>query len=171
MGKSRGRSRISRPGKGTKAPKGAKKSKKARLPQKPKAPVVESAIPAVCTECFGDFNLSTKIDKDRVTCPVCGHVGLIEEGTFDEISHQRENHKKNFIIATVVTCLSFFLILLYGLLNSWPFAAKLAPDGTWGVVPGDETVNMILLGLGLVLLLVGFFVIVRYERSRVEVYF
>lgn len=168
MGKSRDRSRVSRFRKGAKA---SKKEKRGAGIPKPKEPVVESAVPAVCSECFGDFLLSSKTDKDRITCPACGHIGLIEENTFEEISRQRQNHRKNFILATVTTCLAFLLILVFGLLNSWPFATEKLPSGRIELTFPDETVNMVLLGLGLLLLLVGFFTIVRYERSRVEVYF
>ena len=168
MGKSRGRSRLP---KTRKTPRGRKKAAaKKRVPPKPKAPVPESAIPVVCSECFGDFLLSTKTEKDRISCPVCGHVGLIDEGTFDEISRARQKHRKNFLVALVVTGLSFLLLLAYGLMNSWPLAAVREGD-SWAISPADETTNMVLLGLGVLLLIVGFVVINKYEKSRVEVYF
>ena len=174
MGKSRGRSRPSKLGKGVKggkAAKGAKKPKKVKPLPKKKAPAEpESGIPAVCSECFGDYLISTKTRKDKITCPACGHVGLVEEDTFAEVSRKRHAHKQSFIIALAVNGLAFLFILLYGLLNSWPFAVEKSA-GSYVVQPGDETVNMALLGLGILLLLGGFFVIARYEKSRVEVYF
>ncbi len=166
MGRSRGRTRI------TKRSKGTKKLKKGALPKaKPQTPTIESALPAVCSECYGDYLISTKTTSDRITCPGCGHIGLIEADTFEVVSSQRQNHQKNFIIATATTCLSFFFILLYGLFNSWPFGVEKSADGTYVPAPADETTNMILLGLGLVLLAAGLFLMVRYEKSRVEIYF
>ena len=62
-------------------------------------------------------------------------------------------------------------ILLYGILNSWPAAAQKTPSGGYTVAGADETLNMILLGLGALLLIAGFVIIPRYEKSRMEVYF
>jgi hypothetical protein len=171
MAKSRGRSRFSKPGKDDAgATKEAKKEKKAAPPPRPKPRVPESGVPVVCSECYGDFLLSPETKKDQVTCPGCGHVGIIEEDTFQDISRQRQNHRMNFLLATAVTTLSFVLFLAFGLLNSWPFGAE-KQKGGWTVPVGDETVNMVLLGLGVLLLLGGFFLVARYEKSRVEVYF
>ena len=150
--------------------RGAKKqAKKAPLKEKPVK--ISKGIPAICSECFGDFLISTTTTKERISCPNCGHVGIIEEGAFEDIERRRANHKKAFLTALIVNGLAVILILLWGLFNSWPLAAKLLPGGQirWSF-PGD-TLNLILLGGGLIALILGFIFVSRYEKSRVEVYF
>jgi hypothetical protein len=170
MGKSRGRTRLSKKGRGDKGPKKGKKGA-GKIPVRQKTVEPEASVPVVCSECFGDFLLSTKTDKDRVTCPSCGHVGIIEDDTFVTVARARQNHKKSFIAALAVNVAAVLCFVVYGLANSWPFAAQKTPAGVYSVSAGDETMNMALLGLGGVLLLAGLFLVPRYERSRVEVYF
>ena len=165
MAKSRGRSRLGKAGK-----KGAKlKKKKSAMIPKQKPVKLDNAVPAICSECFGDYAISTAPKSDRITCPTCGHVGLIQEGVFGEIGRKRQNHKKTFLIALVLNAIACACILAWGLLNSWPMASVLS-DGM--IKDGlSETTSMVLLGGGAVFLLAGFFMIHQYERSRVEVYF
>ena len=170
MGTPRGRSRFSRSAKGEKGDRGAKKAEK-KVEAPPPPPVLEGAIPAVCSECFGDYFISTKTQKDRITCPTCGHVGLIEEDTFEQIHRGRQSHKRNFFLALAATTIGFLLILAYGILNSWVYAGVVQKDPVGSIPKGDETINMVVLSAGLLLLVVSLFLVVRYEKSRVEVYF
>ena len=166
MAKSRGRSRLGQ--KGKKGKKG-KKQKKGAAVLKPKKVALENAVPAICSECFGDFQLSTAPQEDRITCPTCGHIGIVENGVFGEIGKKRKDHKLNFIVALAVNLIALLCILSWGLMNSAPFAEVLSngaiKDGM------SENVSMALIGAGVLFLLAGFFMIYRYERSRVEVYF
>ncbi len=169
MAKARGRARRGKKG-------AVRQRKKDRAAKKAEAPVrraaqIKEAVPAVCSECYGDFFISTSPSENTVKCPVCGHVGIVEEGIFQEIERRTQERRKNFLLACIVTVGAFVSVLLYALLNSWPLAVNKTAAGTYTFTPADENVNMALLGLGLLLLVASFVVIPRYERSRFEVYF
>lgn len=160
MAKLRGPSKLAR---GPRSGKGPEKGPR-KKPAPPPAPVVkvESAIPAVCSECFGDFDVSTAPKKDKITCPACGHVGLYDTELFSEIAVRRQAHRKNFLVALVVNSLGLAFLIAWALANSHFFAG---PDGA------DSTTNMATMGLGAMLLIAGFILVFKYEKSRVEVYF
>lgn len=160
MAKARGRSKLKSRGK-----KNGKKN--GALPKK-KPVKIDNAVPAICSECYCDFLVSSSPSSDKVTCPTCGHVGIVADDCFQEISERRQAHKKNFIIALMLNILALGCVLYWGVANSWPMA-ELTSSG--GVVGLDENMNMILLGAAGVLLLGGLFMLGKYEKNRVEVYF
>ncbi len=163
MAKSRSRTRYSRK---SSTKKGAKKKK--TLPIKKKQVKLNNAVPAVCSECYGDFLISTTPSDNNITCPSCGHVGIAEKDCFQAIGEERSQHKTNFIVALCVNIAALLCVMSWGLFNSWPFASVNAKGTTDGL---GETTNMVVLGAGVVLLLVGFFLVHKYEKNRVEVYF
>ncbi len=160
MAKSRGPSKLARGAKnGTKVEKGTKKN---AAPAPTPAVKIEGAVPAVCSECFGDFDVSTAPKKEKIVCPACGHVGLYDDEVFAEIATRRQTHRKNFLIALIVNALGLALLIAWALANSFLFA------GTKGA---ESTTNMATMGLGAVLLIAGFILVFKYEKSKVEVYF
>ena len=98
--------------------------KKSTIPSRKPAQLT-NAIPAICSECYGDFSISTNPSKNNITCPTCGHVGIVEEGCFEDINQKQSEHKKNFIIAILVNVIAFICILVWGFFNSWPIATSL----------------------------------------------
>jgi hypothetical protein len=160
MAKSRGPSKLAR---GAKSGAGAAKgSKKSAAPAPAPVVKVTGAVPAVCSECFGDFDVSTTPKKDKITCPACGHVGLYDDEMFAEVATRRQAHRKSFLLALLVNSLGLVLLIAWAIANSYLFA------GEKGAQPN---VNMLTLGLGAVLLIAGFVLVFKYEKSRVEVYF
>ncbi|HNR98926.1 MAG TPA: hypothetical protein PKX48_10265 [Planctomycetota bacterium] len=161
MAKLRGPSKLAR---GPKGGKGLERGPRKSPKPPPPAPAVkiERAVPAVCSECFGDFDVSTAPKKDKIICPACGHVGLYDAQLFAEIAVRRQAHRKNFIVALVVNALGLAFLIAWALANSHLCA------GTGGA---DSTTNMATMGLGAVLLIAGFILVFKYEKSRVEVYF
>lgn len=160
MAKTRGPSKLAR---GAKNGKSGEKSPKRSAAPAPKPVVkVEGALPAVCSECFGDFDVSTAPKKDKIVCPACGHVGLYDDEVFGEIATRRQAHRKNFLIALVVNSLGLALIIAWALANSYMYA------GTKGA---ESTTNLLTMGLGAGLLIAGFILVFKYEKSKVEVYF
>lgn len=167
MAKARGRSRTGKKGKGA---EGSPK-KKAALPVR-KPVKIEHAVPAICSECFGDFNLSTTPSGDRITCPSCGHVGLFDEETFAEVGQKRQTHKTNFIIALAVNLLALAGVLIWAYLNT-PLGGVVEASSRAGImnIASDDNLNMIALGMTLVFVIAGFIMTAKYEKSRVEIYF
>jgi hypothetical protein len=117
-------------------------------------------VPVVCSECYEELVYDSGSTATEIVCPVCEHsAGKPDDATLHHIFDKRRTEKKNFML--------LFVLSLVGAVSgaSWVVLAQnplhAADNGMfWGPA-----------GLGLVMFLVVFVLIHKYESNRWETYF
>jgi hypothetical protein len=142
----------------------AEKSKKERVP-KPTRPAAQRSVRFVCSECYEEFLLPANFSRDTVSCPECLHVGKRPDEDFlRTINLHKAGERKALTLACALGGALLLLLLVLIWIQSPYRTIELKEDQLQAVTMG------ILGGSGLVAILF-FWLLVRAENNRWEVYF
>ena len=154
--------------KGKKAkPKKEKKTKAAKAPRKAAPPprVSGRAYAFVCSECYDEYLLPASYSDETVTCPECLHVGKKPDDNFlrTVAMHKAGEQRTTF---GVMLCGLLMLLSVFGLI--W---INTAAGSSLVSSSSHQAVSYGLMGSSALLAVIFFWLLVRFEANRWEVYF
>ena len=121
------------------------------------------SIPFVCSECYEEFLLPTNYSQEAVTCPECLHVGKKPDENFLRTVTIHKHGERKSLSSVLIAGI---LLLVGALALIWARSPYAELDA--GTL---QTVTYGLLGGCLLLGIIFFWLIIRFEGNRWEVYF